>query len=215
MGSLEQPKSLTWTAATTISGRQKRGKKKRKKRKRVNMEESFTMEAISSGKTWNLRATRCQPEIPGRLAPLENRLAAVRVVEAGRTQRNNKIESIIDFPLSSHRSWANISRYHRSHYSRDLWLSRNSPARKRVVCLKSDSGRCVSEETAGVIVEMSATAGLPSSSKQPDNYGETRVGSCLTLLQLDDIAAACFFDVLGFEDFSWTDGRLFVWGCLR
>ncbi|KOX68225.1 hypothetical protein WN51_06119 [Melipona quadrifasciata] len=63
-------------------------------------------------------------------------------------------------------------------------------------CLKSDSGRCISEETAVEIVEMSATAGLPSSSKQPDNCGETRVGSCLTLLQLEDIAAAYFFEVL-------------------
>lgn len=41
-------------------------------------------------------------EIPGRLAPLENRLAAVRVVrsalvEAGCAERN-KTESIFDFP---------------------------------------------------------------------------------------------------------------------
>ena len=58
----------------------------------------------------------------------------------------------------------------------------------------------------GEIVEMSATAGLPSSSKQPDNYGETRVGSCcLMLLQLEDVTAAVVDGFISwsssFEDF--------------
>ena len=76
------------------------------------------------------------------------------------------------------------------------------------MCLKSDSGGCVLEETAGEIVEMSATAGLPSSSKQPDNYGETRVGSCLMLLQLENIAAALFFSCSWFQTF-FMNGRMF------
>ena len=43
---------------------------------------------------------------------------------------------------------------------------------RRAVCFESDSDKCVSEGTVGEVFEMSVTAGLPGSSKQPDNYGE-------------------------------------------
>ena len=114
-GNFEQPKSLTWTTATTISVAA--GLRKKKEKSQHGGSHS-RWRRYRAGKAWSFRAARCQPEIPGRLAPLENRLAAVRVVrsailEAGRTQRNNKIEPIIDFPPSSHRSWGKPFRYHR------------------------------------------------------------------------------------------------------
>lgn len=115
-------------------------------------------------------------EIPGRLAPLENRLAAVRVVrsailEAGRAERN-KTESISSRFSSLSRGTRGHSR--RIHRCFPVFEIRHVGGKtERGIIKVFESDKCVSKGgVVGEVLEMSATAGLPSSSKQPDNYGE-------------------------------------------
>lgn len=138
------------------------------------------MEAISSGKTWNLRATRCQSEYTWHSAWHRLKIDWQQFASFVRPSSKPAVRSAI---IKSSRSSiflplaTGAGQTFSIPFSRDLRRSKEIRWHEAAVCLKSDSGsRCVSGETAGEIVEMSATAGLPSSSKQPDNYGETRVG---------------------------------------
>lgn len=109
-------------------------------------------------------------EIPGRLAPLENRLAAVRV---GHPRGRSAIK-----PSRSDREIFARDRGHsRTVFSSFLQLEIQITDWGRLRGERDnkwlESDKCVSKGGAvGEVLEMSATAGLPSSSKQPDNYGE-------------------------------------------